>query len=90
MRKVFYGLVLWGGYGVGKWDINTGKMINFIKVPAPYVTSCTFVGENLDQMMITTAWHGIKENELFQYHESGHVFIVKPGVKGASVFKCDL
>lgn len=86
----FLWVALWGGYGVGRWDIVTGKMIDFIKVPAPHVISCAFVGENSDQLMITTARHGMGENALLQYPESGHVFIVKPGVKGITVFSCDL
>ena len=83
-------VALWGGYGVGRWDLNTGAMIEFIPVPAPHVTSCAFVGEQLEALIITTAKEGLDEKTLAQYPESGHVFIVKPGVKGAHVFAADL
>ena len=65
-------------------------MIEFIPVPAPHVSSCAFLGEQLDELIITTAKEGLDEKTLTQYPESGHVFIARPGVKGARVFAADL
>lgn len=83
-------IALWGGYGVGRFDVDTGEMLSFVTVPAPHVSSCTFIGEALDQMIITTAKKGMTENELKEFPESGHIFIVEPGVTGLPVFNCAL
>ncbi|WP_448104108.1 SMP-30/gluconolactonase/LRE family protein [Pedobacter panaciterrae] len=83
-------IALWGGYGVGRFDVDSGEMLGFIDVPAPNVSSCAFVGDALDQMIITTAKKGMTENDLKGFPESGHIFIVEPGVTGATVFNCVL
>lgn len=83
-------IALWGGHGVSRWDVVTGKMIGFIRLPVPQVSSCAFVGKDLDQLLITTARKGMSEEELSLYPESGHTFIVNPGVKGLPRFCCRL
>lgn len=83
-------IALWGGYGVGRFDVDSGEMIAFIDVPAPNVSSCAFVGAALDRMIITTAKKGMTENDLKEFPKSGHIFIVEPGVTGAPVFNCML
>lgn len=83
-------VALWGGFGVSRWDVLTGKMIDYIRVPAPHVSSCTFAGEDLDHLVITTATKGMNEEQLKEYPESGHVFIIKPGVRGLPRFSCSL
>src|SRR5690606_18396417 len=40
----------YGGFGVYRWNPDSGALIEKIEVPAPNVTSCAFVGENLDQL----------------------------------------
>nr|WP_068892147.1 SMP-30/gluconolactonase/LRE family protein [Pedobacter panaciterrae] len=83
-------IALWGGYGVGRFDLDSGKMLSFIQVPAPHVSSCAFIGEGLDRMIITTAKKDMSESDLKEFPESGHVFIVDPGVTGVPVFNCTL
>lgn len=83
-------IALWGGYGVGRFDVNSGNMVDFIDVPAPRVSSCAFVGENLDQMIITTARSGMTEKELADFPESGNTFIIEPGVRGIADHICAL
>ncbi|WP_290798532.1 SMP-30/gluconolactonase/LRE family protein [Flavihumibacter sp. UBA7668] len=81
-------VALWGGFGVGRFNPATGEMLSFVEVPAPQVSSCAFVGEHLNLLMITTARTGLDASTLQQYPNSGHVFIVNPGVTGAPVFSC--
>ena len=83
-------IAIWGGWGVGRWDVDKGEMIDFINVPAPFVTSCAFVGENLDHLLITTAKQGMDEKSLATYPQSGCVFIAEPGVKGLPVYSGNL
>lgn len=83
-------IALWGGFGVGRFNPNTGEMLDFVEVPAPHVSSCAFAGEERDQLIITTARHEVDEATLRQYPQSGHVFIARPGVKGIPVHTCSL
>ncbi len=83
-------IALWGGFGVGRFDPASGKMIGFVDIPAPQVSSCSFAGERLDQLVITTARNGMTTEELINYPKSGHVFITRPGVKGIPGFRCGL
>lgn len=77
---------LWVAFYLGGkvvcFDSRTGKRLEEIKVPALLTTSCTFGGENLDTLYITSAAR--KEDEL-----GGAIFSVQPGVRGrkASFFK---
>jgi sugar lactone lactonase YvrE len=83
-------VALWGGYGVGRFDLQTGQMTDFIDIPAPHVTACCFAGSELDHMVITTARSGMLEEELKTYPESGNVFIVKTNVRGTNIHYADL
>jgi sugar lactone lactonase YvrE len=77
-------VALWGGYGVGRFDLQTGKMTDFINIPAPHVTSCCFAGKDLNDLIITTARSGMSKEALEEYPESGNIFIAKMNVKGIS------
>jgi len=82
-------IALWGGYAVGRWNPANGELLCKIEVPAKQVTSCTFGGEALDTLYITTARRQLSEEELLKYPHSGGLFECKPGVKGlkADFFK---
>lgn len=80
----------WGGFGLYRWNPHDGELIDKIEVPVPQVSSCAFVGENLEYLMITTARENMKKEELERYPQSGDVFWVKAGVKGVSCKKCAL
>jgi sugar lactone lactonase YvrE len=79
----------WGGSGVYRWDPVTGKLIDKIAVPAPNVSSCAFVGDNLDHLLITTARQDLNEEDLKKYPESGDVFIQQVNTKGTLPNKCN-
>ena len=72
----------WGGYGVYRWDPETGEYLGMINVPAKNVTSCAFGGDNLDTLYITTARQGTNDEELEKFPLSGGLFKVVPGIKG--------
>ena len=80
----------WGGFGIYRWNPRNGELISKIDVPVPKVSSCAFVGDNLDYLMIITARENMKEEELKKYPESGNVFWVKVAVKGVLSNKCIL
>lgn len=59
-----------------------GEILQVVPMPVPNITSCTFAGDNLDMMYITTARIGIDESNLHQYPLAGSFFSFKPDVKG--------
>jgi sugar lactone lactonase YvrE len=75
------------GFAVGRWDPSTGKLLEKVEVPVPQVTCCTFGGENLDHLIITTAREKMNEEDLKKYPGSGDLFIAKMNVKGVAKFK---
>jgi len=83
-------VALWGGFGIGRFNPNMGKRVAFIKIPTPHVSSCSFVGQKLEYLMITTAREGMSNEDIVRCPESGHVFIVKPSVRGVAGFDCAL
>jgi len=80
----------YGGSGVYRWNPETGQLIEKIEVPVPNVTSCAFVGEKLDQLLITTASENMNEEELRKYPQSGDVFLAQANVKGVPPFRYNL
>lgn len=73
---------LWGANAVGRFDPQTGRLLQKIEVPAPNVSSCAFGGKDLDTLYITTARGELTEAQLMTYPLSGGLFSAKPGVKG--------
>ena len=80
----------YGGFGVYRWNPLNGQLLATIRIPVPNVTSCAFVGENRDQLLITSALQELSEEDLAKYPQSGNVFIAHPGVKGLKPFPCVL
>ena len=77
----------YGGSGVYRWNPQNGDLLDKIEVPAPHVTSCAFVGGNLDKLMITTAQENMSEEELQKYPQSGNIFLSDVKVKGLPAYK---
>ena len=78
----------WGGFGIYRWNPRNGNLIEKIEVPVPQVSSCAFVGENLDYLLITTARENMKDEELKRYPKSGDLFLVRVRVRGVLSNKC--
>jgi sugar lactone lactonase YvrE len=75
-------IALWGGFAVQCWDPINEILLETIECPAPQITSCTFGGENLDKLYITSARIGLDHKTLEKYPESGSLFVKKLRVKG--------
>lgn len=59
-----------------------GEVLRVIPMPVPNITSCTFAGENLDTLYITTARYLLSKAEIKKYPLAGSLFSFKPGVTG--------
>ena len=70
---------IWGGSCVYHIEGATGKILDVIDIPAKQVSSCCFAGEDLSDLVITTAAFN---RDLAEEPNAGNVFRVKPGVKG--------
>ncbi|WP_051348491.1 SMP-30/gluconolactonase/LRE family protein [Peribacillus kribbensis] len=75
----------WGGGQVACWDPRTGKKLRSIELPVEQVTCCTFGGEEMNELFITTARDGLSQEDLEKQPLAGGLFHVKLDVKGYPV-----
>lgn len=62
---------LWGGWGVINIDSSTGKVIKKIDIPVEKVSSCCFGGDDMKDLIITTA---SLNTDLSEQPKAGYVF----------------
>jgi sugar lactone lactonase YvrE len=72
----------WDGGRISRWDAADGRRLQEIHLPVARVTSCCFGDPNLDRLYITTARHGLTEDQLRDQPHAGSLFAVTPGVVG--------
>ncbi|MCE7062192.1 SMP-30/gluconolactonase/LRE family protein [Dyadobacter sp. CY343] len=70
-------IAIWGGWKVNRYDPGTGRLLFEIHLPVSLVTSCTFGGEHLEDLYITTARKGLSESDLQAQPLAGSLFVVK-------------
>jgi len=76
------------GQAVTCWDMNTGEMVDQIKVPAKRTTSCYFGGPNYEWLFVTSACHGVETAEREEFPHAGGIFVVKGlGTRGAPAYQ---
>ena len=74
-------VALWGGSAVHGYDAS-GALIATVELPVPQVSACTFGGDDLDTLYITTSAQGLPADH---GTEAGSVFAMQPGVRGVPV-----
>ncbi|ABW14042.1 SMP-30/Gluconolaconase/LRE domain protein [Parafrankia sp. EAN1pec] len=74
-------VALWGGGAVRRYS-PAGRLDGIVPLPVPRVTACTFGGDRLDTLYITTSQVG---TDLTRYPAAGAVFALAPGVRGQPV-----
>lgn len=79
-------IAMWAGWGVTRWDPETGDLLGKIPLPVEKVTACCFAGPELDQLVITSASRDLTTQELEKQPHAGGLFITKPGVVGLPGF----
>lgn len=73
----------WDGWQVTRWNPFSGRKLYQVQLPAAKITSCTFGGENLDDLYITSARVGLTADELKNQPLAGCLFVIKNcGFKG--------
>lgn len=74
-------VALWGGGAVHGYAPD-GSLIERIELPVPQVSACTFGGDDLGTLFITTSAQGLDADH---GTEAGSLFSVRPGVAGMPV-----
>ncbi len=78
----------WGGWQVTRRNPATGETLFKLPMPVANVTSCTFCGDNLTDLYITTAQKGLSTDELAQQPGAGYLYVWKNcGYKGLPAFE---
>ena len=77
----------WNGFGVYRYNPETGECIGKIDVPVPQVSSCAFGGHDNSYLFITTARENMDDETIKKYPLSGNVFIAKMNMKGGVIHK---
>lgn len=81
----------WDGWQVTRWNPNSGEKLCCVELPVARVTSCTFGGENLEDLYITSAKVGLIKDELEKQPLAGSLFILRNcGFKGMPAFEFEV
>lgn len=80
-------VAFWEGWGVRRYDPESGELLQEIKLPVARVTTCAFGGTDLDTLYITTASIGFEDSDWDREPQAGGLFAVKPGVEGIQGFQ---
>jgi sugar lactone lactonase YvrE len=75
-------VALWGGGCVIRVDPENKLITDRIPLPVSMVTSCTFGGEEMSTLFITTANIDLSEEEKINEPLAGHLFTCELSVKG--------
>ncbi|GAB3248422.1 SMP-30/gluconolactonase/LRE family protein [Larkinella harenae] len=70
-------VAFWDGWKVGRYNPGTGEELRRIKLPAARITSCTFGGDTLQDLYITSAKKELSPEELEKQPLAGRLFVVK-------------
>lgn len=73
-------VALWGGSAVHRYL--DGRLERAIRLPVSQPTSCTFGGDGLDELYVTSAWEGLSATERRAQPLAGAVFRLRTGVRG--------
>lgn len=78
-------VALWGGGAVVCLEAGTGRELTRLPVPVTQPSSCTFGGEDLGTLFITSAWQDLTPEQRAREPRAGSVFQANPGVHGLPV-----
>jgi sugar lactone lactonase YvrE len=77
-------VAIWGAGQVRRYAPD-GQLAGIVEVAAPHTTSVAFVGDDLDQLLITTATADLAAEQLAAFPDSGRLFLAHVGVTGLPV-----
>jgi sugar lactone lactonase YvrE len=74
-------VAVWGGGAVHRYSPD-GRLSEVVELPVRQVSACTFGGDGLDTLFITTSRENLPDGA---EPEAGSVYAVEPGVRGQPV-----
>jgi sugar lactone lactonase YvrE len=74
-------VALWGGSAVRRYRPD-GTLDTEVRLPVTQVTSCAFGGRHLDELFITTAAGGLRDEQRRDQPAAGAIFHHRPGCRG--------
>lgn len=77
----------YGGSCVGRWDPQSGQMLQTIGLPVSRVTCCAFGGEDMHTLYVTTASGGLTASQRQEEPLAGALFAVRLPVGGLRPFR---
>ena len=81
-------VALWGGWKVIRYNPGNGEQLHQINLPVSQVTSCTFGGDKMEDIYITSAKTGLLKKDLIAQPLAGSLFIIKKsGFTGIKPFE---
>ena len=78
-------IAMWGGAKIAVVDSKSGERVREIPMPVSQPTSCTFGGDDLSDLFVTSAWEGMTEKQRAAEPLAGSVFRLRPGATGRAV-----
>jgi sugar lactone lactonase YvrE len=76
----------WNGWCVCRWDPDTGRLVQKVRLPVAKPTSCTFGGPALDTLYITSATIELDAVALAKQPGAGGLFRFMPDTGGLPAF----
>lgn len=80
----------WNGWKVSRWNPATGQCLTEFTLPVSQVSSCTFGGDDLGDLYVTSARGGLSDTELKAQPLAGALFVIRNSkYKGTRAFLFD-
>lgn len=70
-------IALWDGWGISRYNPLDGQLLQHFEFPAARITSCTFGGEQLNDLYVTSAYTRIDPEEREKQPLAGSLFVLK-------------
>lgn len=67
----------WDGWQITRWNPATGELLMQLHIPTARVTSCTFGGDQLQDLYITTASVGLSPEQLLEQPLAGALLVIR-------------
>ena len=79
-------IAVFGGWAVRRYDPQSGELLREVRLPMSNVTSCAFGGDQLEELYVTTAAHGMDDGALAEQPLAGSLMKIDPGVRGVPAY----
>ncbi|MCL4354150.1 SMP-30/gluconolactonase/LRE family protein [Patescibacteria group bacterium] len=81
-------IALYGGGKIARYNPQNGRLMAILEIPgAKLVTSCSFGGNDLSDLYITTSSYGLNNVEKKQQHNAGRLLKAKVGEQGVPLWR---